>query len=128
LSDDLVLDIATGNVLGQCFRRHGSVEFLDFLKEIDTAVSADLDLHLTPTHASWLNQIEPGFATTDQALARIPASRNRKQLSGSSLPMITKQPKPFQWIKWVDQILASIARFAGSTLAVHAPAAYKRSQ
>ena len=40
------LDIATGNVLGKCYRRHRSVEFLDFLKKIDTAVPADLDIHL----------------------------------------------------------------------------------
>ena len=40
------LDIATGNVLGKCYRRHRSVEFLDFLKKIDIAVPADLDIHL----------------------------------------------------------------------------------
>jgi hypothetical protein len=27
------LDIATGNLLGKCYRRHSSVEFLDFLKK-----------------------------------------------------------------------------------------------
>jgi transposase len=40
------LDIATGNVLGKCYRRHRSVEFLAFLKKIDAAVSTDLDIHL----------------------------------------------------------------------------------
>ena len=40
------LDTATGNVLGKCYRRHRSVEFLDFLKKIDAAVPNDLDLHL----------------------------------------------------------------------------------
>ncbi len=40
------LDIATGKVLGKCYRRHRSVEFLDFLKKIDAAVPADLDIHL----------------------------------------------------------------------------------
>jgi hypothetical protein len=40
------LDIATGNVLGKCYRRHRSIEFLDFLKKIDQAVPAELDLHL----------------------------------------------------------------------------------
>jgi hypothetical protein len=78
------LDIATGNVLAKCYR-HRSVEFLDFLKNIDAALPADLDIHpildnygthktalvgqwlqkgsryhphLAPTHASWLNQVE----------------------------------------------------------------------
>lgn len=32
------LDVATGNVLGKCYRRHRSVEFLDFQKKIDGAV------------------------------------------------------------------------------------------
>jgi hypothetical protein len=32
-----------------------------------------------------------------------------------------QQPKPFHWTKSADQILASIARFASATLAVHAP-------
>jgi len=40
------LDIATGSVLGKCYRRHRSVEFLDFLKKIDSAVPVDLDIHL----------------------------------------------------------------------------------
>src|SRR6201998_62322 len=40
------LDIATGNVLGKCYRRHRSVEFLDFLRKIDRAVPANLDVHL----------------------------------------------------------------------------------
>ncbi len=40
------LDIATGNVLGKCYRRHRSVEFLDFLKRIDAAVPSDMEIHL----------------------------------------------------------------------------------
>jgi hypothetical protein len=40
------LDIATGGVLGKCYRRHRAVEFLNFLKEIDKTVPAELDLHL----------------------------------------------------------------------------------
>lgn len=32
------LDVATGQLLDKCYRRHRSVEFLDFLKRIDTAV------------------------------------------------------------------------------------------
>jgi hypothetical protein len=40
------LDIATGDVLGQCYRRHRSVEFRVFLKKIDAAVPVDLDIHI----------------------------------------------------------------------------------
>ena len=52
------LDIATGSVLVKCYRRHRSVEFLDFLKKIDGAVPAYLDIHLCwiitePTKQHW---------------------------------------------------------------------------
>src|ERR1039457_1252932 len=40
------LDIATGQVLGKCYRRHRPMEFLDFLKKIDGAVPAELEIHL----------------------------------------------------------------------------------
>ncbi|EDT41983.1 putative transposase [Burkholderia ambifaria MEX-5] len=84
------LDIATGEVIGELHRRHRSSEFLQFLRTIDANVPADLDVHLvmdnygthktpsiknwfarhprvqvhfTPTSASWLNQVERWFAT-----------------------------------------------------------------
>jgi hypothetical protein len=39
-----------------------------------------------------------------------------------------QSPKPFVWTKTADQILASIARFASSTLAAHGPGSYARNQ
>ena len=83
------LDVATGRVIGKCYRRHRAREFLDFLKEIDRHVPEGLDLHIvmdnyathktaavkawlarrahwhvhfTPTSASWINQVERWFA------------------------------------------------------------------
>src|SRR5262249_8024003 len=77
------LDVATGFVVGKCFRRHRTLEFEKFLGHLDSQVPPDLDIHLvldnyathktprikawllrhpryhlhfTPTHASWLNQ------------------------------------------------------------------------
>ena len=82
------LDIATGQVFGQCRKRHRHEEFLSFLRRIDGEVPAELDIHLvldnyathkhakvkrwlaarprfhlhfTPTSASWLNQVERWF-------------------------------------------------------------------
>ena len=82
------LDIANGEVLAQCKRRHRHQEFLAFLKHIEQNVPADLNVHLicdnyathkhptvqawaarnprfvfhfTPTGASWLNMIERFF-------------------------------------------------------------------
>src|SRR5215472_8906093 len=40
------LDIATGQVLGRCDRRHRATAFRRFLDAIDAAVPADLDIHL----------------------------------------------------------------------------------
>ncbi len=83
------LDIATGAVIGKCYKRHRAVEFLDFLKRIDAEMPEGLDVHLvmdnyathktpkikawlarrphwhvhfTPTSASWINQVERWFA------------------------------------------------------------------
>ena len=40
------LDIATGEVFGQCRKRHRHEEFLSFLRLIDREVPAELDIHL----------------------------------------------------------------------------------
>ena len=40
------LDVATGFVIGKCYRRHRAREFLDFLKEIGRSVPEGLDIHV----------------------------------------------------------------------------------
>ncbi len=40
------LDIASGFVIGKCYKRHRATEFLDFLKEIDARVPEGLDIHI----------------------------------------------------------------------------------
>ncbi len=40
------LDIATGAVIGKCYKRHRATEFLDFLKKIDAAMPKGPDVHL----------------------------------------------------------------------------------
>jgi len=86
-------DTLTGTVLGRVTQRHRSKEFLDFLKQIDRATPAQLDLHLildnnsthktpdirqwleahprfhlhfTPTSASWLNAVEGWFGQLER--------------------------------------------------------------
>jgi transposase len=85
------LNVATGEVIGRCHRRHRAREFLRFLDEVHASVPRDpgvevhlvLDnyathktpavkrwflrhpeyrLHFTPTSSSWLNQVERFFA------------------------------------------------------------------
>ena len=83
------LNVATGKVIGECHRRHRSVEFRKFLETVDAAVPQSMDVHLildnygthktltirrwwvrhpryhvhfTPTSASWINLVERWFA------------------------------------------------------------------
>jgi transposase len=152
------LDIATGQVLGKCYRRHRSREFLDFLKKIDTAVPAELDVHLvldnygthkavlikrwlqhrpryhlhfTSTHSSWLNQVERWFALLTQRQTKRRSHRSVQELEEAIREFINvhnQRPKPFRWTKSADQILASIARFTTSTLTTHRPKTFARNQ
>jgi transposase len=40
------LDVASGFVIGKCYKRHRAAEFLNFLKEIDAQVPEGLDIHI----------------------------------------------------------------------------------
>ncbi len=108
---------------------------LQFLKTIEANVPADLDVHLatdnygthkttaiktwlarrprfhvhvTPTSASWLNQIERWFATlTDQYIRRC-TSRSTRQLEEAVrqyFEINNADPKSFSWTKSADDIL-----------------------
>ena len=139
------LDAETGRVIGECHRRHRSVEFRKFLDTVDTSVPADLDVHLvidnygthktelirrwlakrprfhvhfTPTSASWLNMVERFFALlTDQRLRRSTHRSTRKleQDIRAYLDAHNESPKPFCWTKTADEILASVTRFCQRT-------------
>jgi transposase len=85
------LNVATGKVIGKCYRRHRHQEFLKFLDQIDETIPVEdgvtihlvMDnyathktpavkrwltkhprfvVHFTPTSASWINQVERFFA------------------------------------------------------------------
>jgi transposase len=135
------LDVKTGEIIGQCHRRHRSVEFRRFLNHIDKSVPADLDVHLildnygthktklirdwlarhprfhlhfTPTGASWLNMVERFFAALTEKQIRRGAHRSTRELESAIYRYIehgNADPKPFIWTKSADEILATIARF-----------------
>jgi len=141
------LDIKTGKVLGECHARHRAVEFRKFLDRIDECVPAQLDVHLivdnyathkapiikawlakrpryhvhfTPTHGSWLNQVERWFGLLTQRQIKRGAHMSVAALKAAIeefLAAHNDQPKPFVWTKSADEILASIGRFATRTLA-----------
>lgn len=135
------LNIATGKIIGEVHRRHRAKEFLAFLRTIDAAVPAKLDVHLvmdnygthktpsvkawlarhprfhthfTPTSASWLNQVERWFAILTERQIRRGTHRSTVELEKAIrgyLDIYNRNPKPFVWTKSADQILDSIKRF-----------------
>ena len=143
------LNVATGNVIGKCYPRHRAVEFRKFLDEVDAQVPPELDvhmvidnyathkapiikawlakhpryhLHFTPTHGSWLNQVERWFGMLTQRQIKRGAHKSVASLKAAIdefLAAHNGDPKPFVWTKSADEILAKIGRFATRTLDVN---------
>jgi transposase len=103
------LNVATGEVLGQCHRRHRQQEFIKFLDQIDATLVQEPDvtihvvmdnygthktpkvkrwfqrhpeyhLHFVPTYSSWLNQVERFFAEITEKRIRRGSFRSVKSL------------------------------------------------
>jgi transposase len=135
------LDVQAGTVIGELHHRHRSVEFRKFLDTVNAHTPADLDLHLildnssihttplihrwllrhprvqlhfTPTSASWLNLVECWFALlTTRRLAR-GAFRSTWALEHAIKQYIATTnaaPTPFVWTKTADEILESVGRY-----------------
>ena len=134
------LDVATGEVMTQCKKRHRHQEYLSFLRHIDQNVPANLDIHLvvdnyathkhpkvrawlakrpryhvhyTPTYASWLNQVERWFGLITQKAIR--------RGSFKSVPDLVKRieryvehyntnARPFVWTATAQSIIDKIER------------------
>lgn len=131
------LDVASGFVLGKCYKRHRAVEFSKFLKEIDAQVLDGIDVHIvmgqlrhpqdtqdqsvarppahyhvhfTPTSASWINQVERWFAELTRKQIQRGVHTSVRQLEadiGTFIDLHNKNPKPFKWTRSAHQILAS---------------------
>ena len=140
------LDARTGQVIGQCNRRHRALEFRKFLDAIESAVPAELDVHLiadnyathktalirnwfakrprfhihfTPTSASWLNLVERWFGLLTEKQLRRGVHQSSAELEAAIyryLDVTNEDPKPLVWTKTADQILASVARLCQRTL------------
>ncbi len=132
------LDVATGRVIGKIKRRHRSREFIDFLREIDRSVPADLQVHLildnygthkteqvrhwflrhpryhchfTPTSSSWLNQVERFFAALTMHQLRRGTHRSVPALEQAIRDYLNhhnQAPRPFRWTRSADEIITSV--------------------
>ena len=126
------LDVATGEVIGKCFRRHRSREFRKFLDHVEANVPEDLDIHIvmdnysthktkeirdwfakrprwhvhfTPTSASWLNQVERFFADLTEKQIKRGVHRSTVELEQAIteyIEAVNEDPKPFRWHKSAD--------------------------
>ena len=134
------LDVKSGLVIGECLPRHRAREFLRFLRHIERAVLAHLDVHVicdnysthktpevqawlkkhprfkmhfTPTSASWLNLVERFFAKIMTKRIRRGAFRSVAELEraiGDYLDHHNASPKPFVWTKNAEVILTKERR------------------
>lgn len=134
------LDIANGEVLAQCKRRHRHQEYLGFLNHIQASVPQSLDVHLivdnyathkhpkvrawlarrsrfhvhfTPTYASWLNQVERWFGLITQQAIRRGSFKNVPDLIAYIKRYVEHynvHARPFVWTATADSILAKIER------------------
>lgn len=134
------LNLATGTVIGRCQRRHRHQEYLRFLREIDANVPKQLAVHLivdnyathkhprvqrwlaahprvqvhfTPTYASWLNQVEIWFNIITQRAIRRGTFRSVKELVAQIEHFVESynaQASPFTWTATADSILEKIGR------------------
>jgi transposase len=134
------LDVATGQVIAQCKKRHRHQEFLTFLRHLDKNVPENLDLHLivdnysthkhpkiklwlaqrpryhihyTPTYSSWLNQVERWFGIITQRAIRRGTFRSVHELVEKIDDFVqnyNKKSRPFIWTATADSILEKINR------------------
>lgn len=137
------LNVASGQVLGQCHGRHRHQEFIRFLGVIDRAypqgaIHLIMDnyathkhpavrrwlakrpryqFHFTPTSASWMNQVETWFGILQgQALERgrfVSVSALTAAIH-AFLTRWNEGASPFHWVKTADQILAKAVRHSKS--------------
>jgi putative transposase len=134
------LNVLNGAVLAECKPRHRHQEFLEFLRTIDKAVPAELDvhcivdnyashkhpkvkawlaarprwhMHFIPTYSSWLNQVERFFSIiTDKAIRR-GSFRSVKDLITKIDHFVAhynQNCKPFMWTATADSIIAKLQR------------------
>lgn len=122
------LNVATGQVTADCFPRKRRDEFLRFLnrllaqhpgKELHLVLdnlsvhklkedhpwrikNPNVHFHFTPTHASWINQVEAWFSILSRAALKHASFKSTKELIQAIEKFIqayNEEAEPFQWTK-----------------------------
>ena len=143
------LNVATGELVGECYERHRHDEFLVFLKKLERQTPKDLDLHLivdnyathkhgdvqawlakharvhlhfTPTSASWLNLVERFFAEITHNRIRRGVFKSVAELEAaidSYLARRNQDPCPFTWTASVETIIDKLGRAKATLETLH---------
>lgn len=131
------LNTATGEVLGRCFQRRRTKEFLKFMDQVvakhqdrqihvvldnlSTHSGSDVDkwlakhpnvtFHFTPTGSSWLNQVEIWFGIITKQAIRRGTFTSLRHLINTINTYITHwnhDTKPFTWTATADEIITKV--------------------
>jgi transposase len=143
------LNVATGEVIGQCMKRHRHQEWLKFLRTIERTTPKGLALHLiadnyathkhptvkawlerhprfhmhfTPTSGSWLNQVERFFGRITEDRIRRGVFKSVAELEAAIQQYLdhhNADPKPFAWTASATAILEKVARGRHALESVH---------
>ena len=136
----VALEVASGRVIGETYRRHRHQEVLRFLHKVEKAVPKDQEIHIildnyathkhsrvmewierqkrvflhfTPTSASWLNLVERFFSTVTRKQIRRGVFHSVHHLETCLKDYIetyNEDPKPLVWTKPAAQILQKVER------------------
>lgn len=140
------LNTLTGEVIGQCKKRHRHQEFLAFLKTVDKQTPGELEVHLIvdnyathkhekvknwikrnkrvhlhfiPTSSSWLNLVERFFGLLTEKQLRRGVFTSVKELEAAIMQFIdtrNENKKPFVWTKSAEEILVKVGRARNAIL------------
>jgi len=129
------LAVHEGTVTGRCYDRHTHREFLNFLQTLDNLYpSGELHLvvdnlsvhkhenvqrwleshprvkfHFTPTHASWLTQIEIWFSILGRKVLKRGIFNSKEELVAKTLDYVeqyNRTARPFRWTYTGDPLAA----------------------
>ena len=134
------IELAQGEVIATCMKRHRHQEWLKFLRMIDERTPEELDLHLIvdnyathkhekvkrwlkrhprfhvhfiPTSSSWMNIVEGFFRNLDQKRLKRGVFCSVPELIDAIMDYIddhNRDPRPIVWTAAADRILEKVGR------------------
>ena len=134
------LELAQGQVVGECYQRHRHQEFLKFLRCLDQEFPGPVALHLVmdnygthkqaevrawlkkharfrfhfvPTSSSWLNLVERWFGELSSQCIRRGAFGSVEDLKAAISEFLAtwnEEPKPLVWTATVESIMEKLSR------------------